>query len=246
LDFKHIILTAFNVGLYDRKKVGRRTIKAWFDHRVVVFKKYTLASIMNQTNKNFIWEILFDTDTPKEHQDIIEELYKIDNVSIRFTSKKKSREEKVNERGIAMRKLVGTSSNIITTRIDNDDAFNINAIEYIQDQFKKCDPSIDNSVNFLTGLIVVDKPKEKRIFKIGLSSNAFVSLMEPIKESTIKTVKHVKHTLIRCRSKIANIHRDKNMWIHFVHGHNVENSIAGREIYEVKESFGFDMGEFQK
>lgn len=65
-DIQHFILTRFNLLIFNKNKEGKkvRTIK-WLEHRFMLFEKYCLPSVKNQTCQDFQWIVLFDSSTPE-------------------------------------------------------------------------------------------------------------------------------------------------------------------------------------
>lgn len=62
--FIHIVYTPFTgVGLY-----GGFKNQDWFDYRLKIFKEYTLPSLLNQTNKNFIHWISFRKEEESDNR----------------------------------------------------------------------------------------------------------------------------------------------------------------------------------
>lgn len=45
-------------------KKTKKNPKEWMDKRVYIFEKICLPSILNQTNKDFIWLLSFSEKTP--------------------------------------------------------------------------------------------------------------------------------------------------------------------------------------
>lgn len=110
MKYKHFVITRFNNNIYKRPDSQR-----WMDKRMFIFKKYLLPSIMSQTSKNFSWVMTFDKKTPDNILRYFEEL----GVIIIFTRAKEWIPPKEAEW-------------IVTSRIDNDDAYFPTFIEEIQ------------------------------------------------------------------------------------------------------------------
>lgn len=66
--FNHIVVTRFNLPIYDKLRNGSRVRgieEDYLEHRFEIFEKYCFASICNQTCKDFKWIVLFSDKTPK-------------------------------------------------------------------------------------------------------------------------------------------------------------------------------------
>ena len=61
IDFKHILITRFNLNLGWRDKSGNETLTdSWMSERFRLFEQFCVPSILNQSAKNFEWLVLFD------------------------------------------------------------------------------------------------------------------------------------------------------------------------------------------
>ena len=67
MDFRHYLLSRYNVGLYGRKQNMRSgekiAPKKWMKNRIELFKRYCVPSIRNQSCRNFTWLIVLDPET---------------------------------------------------------------------------------------------------------------------------------------------------------------------------------------
>lgn len=65
---KHFLITRFNLRVPEWRRTDKNNIltldDAWLEHRFDLFNKHTVPSVWNQTFKDFMWIVLFDTDTP--------------------------------------------------------------------------------------------------------------------------------------------------------------------------------------
>lgn len=110
---------------------------------------------------------------------------------------------------------------IITTRIDNDDAFHKEAIADIQNQFLPEDNTI---IDFEKGFCY--NPLTGEITKHRFKSNQFVSYIEKNGER-LKTVYCEGHPAWIGKAKfVSNI--KKRLWLQVVHDRNVVNSLKGK------------------
>lgn len=68
----HFILTRFNLPLWKYDKNNRLiNHSVWLNERLGLFETYCLPSVVKQSNKNFIWILLCDENTPVEYRDRI-------------------------------------------------------------------------------------------------------------------------------------------------------------------------------
>lgn len=220
--FEHYLLTKFNIGLYSNKKTDKNGRKIdddqWMKHRLKLFKKYCFPSIIKQTNQNFQWLVLFDRRTPKKYLDKINEFKKYKPLILCFGGWFDE---------IIKKNLDPNTKYLITTRIDNDDAFNIRAIEVIQKQFHEQDCLL---INFPIGYCL--DVNNKCVFLNGSISNPFISLIEKVKktgpEINIKTVRCMNHSHLNQLGEIKQVETTVPMWVQVIHERNLANQARGK------------------
>ena len=71
--FQQYIITRFNVPIVTMltkqlDAIDVTTDEKYLDKRFSLFEKYTVPSMLNQTNKDFMWIILFSDKTPAKYQ----------------------------------------------------------------------------------------------------------------------------------------------------------------------------------
>lgn len=115
--FEHVILTRYNLGIYDRKDAEQ-----WMEHRYKLFQQ-TRESVLTQ-DADFKWVLFMDDRTPTRW------LYRI-------ITDKRMRFEHCHPKDY--RQLGWT----ITTRLDNDDVFLPGAFNAIQNAFEPKEMILD-------------------------------------------------------------------------------------------------------
>jgi hypothetical protein len=213
--FQHLVFTRFNLKFEKWKKdKNEQTVNddLWMESRIELFNKFCFPSIKHQTNLNFNWLVFFDESTPKKYREIIDN-YRVlsSNFIPIFTTENKFNQDK--------QKMIDKDTKyLITTRIDNDDAFSKDAIETIQKNFKK---QVFEFINFYKGYgFLVNK---NRLFFSEHPSNAFITLIEKRKSGSFKTVWCGNHTRLDEIGHIKQI-SDKRYWIRVIHERNLLNS----------------------
>lgn len=228
-NFKHIVITHFNlklsldgVGYITEDKADKSTqTKSWMDERFELFDKYCFPSLLNQSNKNFVWFCLFDKDTEEKHKTKIAEYQEqlpLFRPIYLEPSDINNLYEKVDP--FIRRFLDPTNEYIITTNVDNDDSLHKNMIDNIQKAFLK-DPK-ESLYRFAYGYQYFTR--YKLMLKMKYPHNHFLTLASKISSAPIKPITHYGH---------ANAHRalpftdilTNPMWIEIVHESNVNNSI---------------------
>ena len=207
---KHFVFTRWNLLSADVSIYNNPAIKdpeAWMEHRMLFFEKYTLPSMLAQTDKDFIWLLAFDEQTP---YDIIRRYDYYDNIKIIFQYPKDWLVNEVYDEWI------------ITTRLDNDDYVYPTFIENIKSYFDKEEMVID------VEYVQYDHYTGKHYTSNRRPPNGpFLSLAEYVRD-TPKTCYYCSH------SKMAEcfpaIKIPKILAKMIIHDRNISNHIVGREI----------------
>ena len=223
--FKHFILTRFNLKtdhIPGRDKNNQPVLTTeWLERRFFLFEKYCLPSMMNQSCKNFIWFVLFSNNTPERF------LEKIRNYESKFPNLKplflepgglETIKKKFNE--MLPDYLSNDDRYIITTRIDNDDAFHKDMILEVQSLFDKQE---DVFISFIYGLQY--DIQQKVLVRMHYENNHFISRIEKLSSGVDTVIAH-DHTAIQMVSDVNYIrNRNKPMWLEIIHDGNIINSL---------------------
>jgi hypothetical protein len=132
MNLLHLICTIYNIG---------NTNEEWLNERFDIFKEFTIPSILNQTNQNFLWVVILDGSTAGKH---LTDLYAATNYQSNIVfvmSPPADISHKPSVYGtfpIAKKVIQGMIPNTInivaTTGLDNDDALCNNYVEEIQEE----------------------------------------------------------------------------------------------------------------
>ncbi|MDO4200582.1 MAG: glycosyltransferase [Bacteroidales bacterium] len=71
MTFEHYIVTRFNLPIFQAKVGGapsKSCDREYLQYRFDLFERYCMPSMVNQTNQNFKWFVLFDANTPQDFQ----------------------------------------------------------------------------------------------------------------------------------------------------------------------------------
>ena len=225
--FIHFVITRFNIrakGWELDKNQNEVNNDEWLIDRIVLFETYCLPSFIFQTEKRFHWLVFFDIKSPDYLKVKIKEWERrCPNFVACFVE---NYEDFLNfEIDRTIKKYNVKEDFIITTRIDNDDAFHKDAIKIIQNNFKPIDNSIIDIVNgYCLSL-------EKRlVFKRKYNSNPFVSYIEKnIIGVSIASVMKEGHPAWEGKVPFISVNT-KPLWIQVIHEKNVSNTIKGNII----------------
>lgn len=233
--FEHFLLTKFNKGLYTRSKKtgGKRTVRdEWMTHRIRLFEKYCLPSIKNQATQDFKWLVLFDRNTPEKYRKRIEEYTRYRQFIPVFGGWFPQHVKRL---------LKPETQYLITTRIDNDDAFHKNALKNLQLHFAE---QRFLFLNFPRGYCLEDTTG--RITLNGSKSNPFITLIEKVERNpqgiTIQTVRCMNHSHLERLGKIEQICTSIPMWVQIIHDRNISNRVRGKPV--PKEEFRLKRRDF--
>lgn len=219
-NFKHYILTRFNRGIYNfYKKKIKVPADQWMRHRIDLFKAITLPSIQAQTCQNFTWLLLLDPKTP---QYFLDEMYAIDYPNIKILDVQQ-------EGDYWLTNFEECDGDYITTRIDNDDAFDIHAIEAIQTSYEN-DQSF-RVIIFPYGYIF--ELATRKIYMMKYWGNNCPTL---IQSSTGRSsIFDWDHSQIHYTKEIPKEYcSDRSYWLQVVHSNNLINSVKASETKEIR------------
>ena len=111
---------------------------------------------------------------------------------------------------------------ILTTRIDNDDAFANNAIETIQ---SKVEYNVEpRYINFLHGLV----SNGKDTYLLNYESNSFISRLEESIDAV--SVRTIDHTRARGTFHFQQVDDAPPLWMIYIHGLNYGWTMDGAKI----------------
>lgn len=220
-EYKHFLLTRFNVPIKTTLTkqlncIDVATDETYLRERFRLFLEYTVPSVKNQTNQNFIWIVLLSNQTPEYFKGIISNLVdEMKNIVPLYID--------INEDlDICLKKYICSFNTkwIITSRVDNDDALNMNFIDNIQTYFKENEKSkyvliFDNGVQF--------DEKNGMLSNYRFPLNHFSSLVSIYNPNTIDTILNYNHMEIRNELKVNSINNYKPMWLEVIHKTNVSN-----------------------
>ena len=234
--FKHYVITRFNIGLYSAGT--HKDPDQWMQHRLKIFTNITLPSMKGQTCQNFTWLILIDPKTPKKFCDVFN-AFNYDK--IRFITVEGIFNSRQSISAAILNHIEKGNHDLITTRIDCDDAFNCRMIEKIQYWHT---PRPDRwMITFPVGATMDIKTKE--MYPIEYLFNPFPTLIE--KATDPVTIFAWPHWDIQVEVKEFIV--GDFYWLQIVHSSNIDNSMekSSKNVMrdkpfkpEILKSFGLD------
>jgi len=226
-NIRHYILTRFNLGVFGTKSemFGRIRLdpEAWMRHRMELFLQYTLPSMVGQTCQNFTWLLLLDDQTPPQWRQLL--------TSIRYANLRLIYVDIIRDGLLKpmLNELPSGDYTLITTRIDNDDAFHRDAIARLQQCCMDSAPDAETwAAVFLWGAVF--NPRTREFFLCRHPANNCLSVIESSRDP--KTVWYYKHTEIP--QKFPTVMIDQiPYWLMLCHDQNVSNRMQSSGPFEI-------------
>lgn len=229
MEFKHFVITLFNLKLWKKDKQNHSTQTAeWLATRFRLFETYCLPSVKAQTCPDFIWLVLFDEDTPACYRGRIE-AYAADVPQFRacfysadeaadFLHADDERNCRFIRRTVASLLEPGDRY-VLTTNVDNDDAIHCGMVEALQRHFRANPREVLYSMNW--GLQYF--PKWDGVLRMRYPHNHFLSLAERTGQD-FRTVMFYGHANARKRLPTVDLF-ERPYWMEVVHACNVNNEL---------------------
>ena len=242
VNFKHFLITHFNLLNFPLGITDSEQWIKWTRDRIQLFKTYCLPSLLNQTNKKFTWLIYFDKQTPAEFTPFIEELRSYDFIKPCFAD---GFDGFGNQYMNEIKELCQNYQWVITSRIDNDDCFDKDAIDTIQRNFRTSDEYL---ISLTSGYTLDTNSKTLSHYYYPMSP--FISMVENLGKPVLKGIWYTAHSkwddlrfsvrkvLLKKNSKSIFI-IDKPHWLQILHGSNIANSARGLPVLKKKDLSNF-------
>lgn len=230
--FQHILLTRMNVdwNLSRTRSQQERNDVDFLNYRFEVFEKTCLPSVNAQTNKDFIWIILLDEETPEIFRERIQAYQTSLQILPIYIKSKETLLATLKE--TILEQLLESTTHLITTNLDSDDVISKRFISSIQDQFRSQDFEF---INFPFGYLY--QSKEQKLYLREWLTAACHTLIE--KRENFETALKYPHNEIssyKVRQVITT-----PMWLMTVHDMNVRTrfdvSAAWQPIHRLKDDF---------
>lgn len=215
LAIDHVLVTRFNLPSEGPESLIRAQ-EGWLRDRVVLFERYTVASVRAQTRQSFHWVVYFDPESPSW---LVKRLAPLVAEGV-FTPIYR---ETVTWRDVAAdaREITGARGAILlTSNLDNDDAIAVDYVERLQSMAR---PGKREALYLGNGLIVSGGKSFLRFDP----ENAFCSVAEPWDEPV--TAWRDWHNLLHDHMAVR-IDRRASAWLQVIHRRNVSNRVRGHQV----------------
>ena len=223
---KHCLITPWNVDMFDIE---------WLTARQKLFEKFTLPSVLSQTNKDFEWVLVSDSRTPDSFKTILDAypatvLYEDFEgylpVPKKGVLRPKNRFHRALQLEVAVAKPLKEyletkdADYIITTRLDNDDAISTNHIDKIQHYVRYTWRGKPFWINLVRGY----KWCSGNVYPIGALQNPFISFVEP--QGNLLTAYQCCHQMApQSGFPVIQVREGEPTWMQVIHGANLMNKL---------------------
>ncbi len=241
-DYTHYVITRFNLGVYDNlafeyEKRGKRAPDPdqWSKYRFHIFKEYTYASISQQTSKSFTWLVLLDNKTPESIKEQMFELSsnctEMELVYADFNHRSffAANDATVQE---YLRTVKNRAKYLYTSRVDGDDAINLEYVMLLQDAFSP--EKLGQAITFQYGCSHVPQIKQTGCKPHGRSM--FLTAVEEW-DDNVKTVQAYSHLEWPSYCILDPNWREERvpMWLYCAHEQNLVNQFTGGDSLDISE-----------
>lgn len=222
--FKQYILTRFNLVDSAGYDVSYDYVNSdqYLSERFRLFELYCLPSVSNQSNSDFTWFVFFNDRLPEKWKQKFAAYKQIcPNFEPRYMSAKQTEKwgSALNE--FIVNELDSTGCDyefILTSRIDNDDAFHLSYVDSVQKYFlTHREEAIINYTNGLQYILQYNALKNTKV-----TNGHFSTLIEK-NSPTLKTVLSFSHHY-PVSPKFVYLKGKDPMWLEIIHQTNVCNA----------------------
>ncbi len=232
---RHFIITRFNLrapGAAARLSLDRD----WLSRRFALFERFCLPTVVNQTNQDFRWLVLFDAETPELFRARMRDYERWTKFIPVFLP---AGTEQVG-RKVVLDQLETLPDLLVTTRLDNDDGL---CQTFVADLRKCVDVTTPTILEFPVGYVW----HRNRIYLDRQPHNPFTTLIEPLDADQgreFTTIYRGSHSDISRLGRVVEV-TQRPSWIQVIHGGNLENRLRGvrRPIQELSDRFDIDYSE---
>ncbi len=231
--FEHYVLTKFNTdtGL---DTTNKRNSPEYLKQRFAIFESITIPSIVSQTEQNFLWLVFFDSDTPNEFKERVQDILQFNNCQAVYVQKAEQIIPFLKE------KLSPNTKTLVTTNLDNDDALHKKFVEIIHSNFR------DEKLYFLNFTLGYMLRKDGLYMREYLSS-PFHTVVETVGDDLLTCLNLPHYYVYFLSSQGVPVYQiaSQPAWLQIIHGTNVvnrwdRNAVLVSDINRVKD-FGIDI-----
>jgi len=217
-EYLHLLITRYNVvsGAAERAKVDGLD-PAWLEHRAKLFRRFCIPSVERQTNKNFVWLILFHPRTPAHYY-----------ADLPGSPKLVFAERREDAYAQIAAVLPSATAAALSSRFDNDDAIAFDYVENIQKGIARFGEGFfrrrEDFVFCLNRGLILDTA-ENRLYINNSPYNSFLALMEFVDtRKPWRSVNHFRHPEAPKLYPVVEIKDNEPAWMVILHERNLLNA----------------------
>lgn len=224
--FVHFLITRFNIvqDWYSSANRNNANIQSdeWLDERFRLFKQYCFPSVANQDTDNFVWFVLFNSETPEKYKLQISSFENECNIFKPLYLKPYGNENELVTTEIK-KYLNEIHTHVITTRLDNDDMIRSDYISIIQNAFS--DEYDDVFLNYATGYKYIEN--KKVLYAYMQEQGHYISRIVTRKNINYNVL--VDHSVVASLADYQEIDTSSGpAWIETIHQCNAWNRLDFR------------------
>ena len=222
MQLSHLIFTRFNIQYEIGDTIGIQP--EWLDERLRLFEQYCMPSMQAQTCQDFTWILIGDIRTPDSYKARIEAYAaQLPQIRVYWTPYR-------DDGYHAFYKQIGREwakgkDLLISTRLDNDDAFAKNYVASVQQSAKE---GVEGIISFPVGRQTFIK--DHKSYRIRYALNHSTSRIE---RSDFETVMVFDHTQVAAGT-LHIVETGQPMWEEIVHGGNMLNDYVPKYHYYIR------------
>lgn len=228
MKFKHFLLTRFN-QLDEKNDIynTNENPQDWMRHRINLFERYTLPSIMKQTCKDFTWLLAFSRKTP---QNVLDRYKNLRNIQIIYEYPKYFLQRTYKKEWL------------LTTRFDNDDILLPDFVEKVHKHVRNCENIGELRTEIIDVMGVQWDMINNKWYDSGrnMFNSPYLSLFENTKEphlsiqpdfgmiEGVKTALYCSHSNMTRHFQASRI--EQELYIMCIHDRNLANKVCGGDL----------------
>jgi hypothetical protein len=215
---KHFLITRFNANLtqepisFDRMGDDKRYNPEWIEHRVRLFEQVCAPTVLNQTNQDFEWIVLFGEHTSPTF------LHHFNRG--RFHPVVGSHWDLFQRLDRTIRSLGEETDFVMTTNLDSDDGISKDFMDVVQ--YHAMDR--DMVINIPYG-IKWDLATDTYV-STQSSHSPFSTVIEQVTSNPLRTINSYSHGMLHgFHEKMCQVEETQARWLQGIHGDNLSNRL---------------------
>lgn len=218
---QHFLITRFNlrlVGLAEDRRRQPVLTHAWMEDRLDLFERVCAPSVAHQSNSDFVWLILLDSETDAGVVERVEAaIAGIARAELVFLP---AGSDDSTIAGVVRERVDDATDLLLTTRLDNDDALHEEALAVVRGSAR---PGRREFLNLKFGWVTDGVRARAKAHKYG----HFATLVEPRAFGHFRTVHcGLSHGRVRRFAPVRQLSGGP-YWMEVIHGRNVSNRMVG-------------------